>query len=88
MVHVESFGRCCTAGAEGDNATTEDLMGNDTQPGRETATSDPRLALPAYIGLCPDPDHAPEFYMPLDQAEVDRGPTCPWCGCPLTVYAP
>lgn len=38
--------------------------------------------LPEFIGLCPDPGHTGEFYMPLDGPEG----ICPECPEPLVVY--
>jgi hypothetical protein len=35
--------------------------------------------LPRVIGLCPEPTHAREFYMP-------HGGACPWCDNELVVY--
>lgn len=39
--------------------------------------------LPALVGLCPDPAHTGEFYMPLDPHE---GTTCPQCSEQLVVF--
>lgn len=38
--------------------------------------------LPTSVGLCTDPDHLGEFYMPNSQP----GDTCPQCNLPLVIF--
>lgn len=39
---------------------------------------------PGWVGLCPDPEHAQEFYMP----EPAPGEKCPECAAPLIHFLP
>lgn len=44
-------------------------------------------AAPEMIGLCPDPAHLGEFYVPLSEDEFRaRRITCPECARDLLVY--
>lgn len=40
--------------------------------------------LPRAVGLCPDPSHVGEFYMP----DPKPGDTCPSCSNVLVIYVP
>jgi len=43
--------------------------------------------MPTRIGLCPDPAHIGEFYLPLGSSETSRCPE-PGCDLELAIYAP
>jgi len=46
--------------------------------------------MPDFVGLCPDPDHFADFYMPLSAPEVEAGRLAcpePCCARQLALYA-
>jgi hypothetical protein len=56
-----------------------------TQQEREARTE---IKLPDAVGLCPDPEHTGEFYMPLDLPLSSPLQRCPEPGCDkyLVIY--
>jgi len=45
--------------------------------------------LPFGVGLCPDPDHMVEFYVPISHGEAMSGETvCPECDKRMAIYTP